>query len=114
DKIPLPPDFAGKREGQPPAAFAVNQPNYGITEQQAKQIIQAYYAATSYVDAQVGAVLEALEKNGLLENTIIVLFGDHGWHLGEHGVWQKMSLFEESARVPLIISAPGHKAKGQG
>src|SRR5205823_4217551 len=81
DKIPLPPDFAGKREGQPPAAFAVNPPNYGITEQQAKEVIQAYYAATSYVDAQVGAVLDALEKNGLLENTIIVLFGDHGWHL---------------------------------
>ena len=114
DKIQLPKDFAGKREGQPPAAFAVNPPNYGITEQQAKEIIRAYYAATTFVDAQVGVVLDALEKNGLLENTIIVLWGDHGWHLGEHGVWQKMSLFEESARVPLIISAPGHKAKGQG
>lgn len=114
DKIELPKSFAGKREGQPPAAFPVNPPNYGISEEQAKECIRAYYASVSYVDAQVGIVLDELEALGLLEDTIIVLWGDHGWHLGEHGLWQKMSLFEESARVPLIISAPGQKTRGEG
>ncbi len=114
DKIELPKDFNAKRDGQPAAAFPVNPPNYGITEKEAKECLRAYYASVSFVDAQVGIVLEALEKEGLLDNTIIVLWGDHGWHLGEHGLWQKMTLFEESARVPLIISAPGQKTRGQG
>jgi uncharacterized sulfatase len=113
DKIKLPASFNSKRENQPAAAFPVNPPNYGISEEQAKECIRAYYASVSHMDAQVGVVLDALEKLGLLDNTIIVLFSDHGWHLGEHGLWQKLTVFEESARVPLIISAPGQKTKGQ-
>ena len=84
----------------------------GLTLSQRKQIIQGYYAAVSYVDAQVGRVLSALEQQGLSDNTIVVLLSDHGYELGQHGLWQKGSLFEGSARTPLIIYAP--KAKGNG
>lgn len=73
----------------------------------AKTIKCAYYATTSFVDAQVGRVLKKLEETGLDKNTIIIFTSDHGYHLGEHGHWQKQTLFELSTRVPLIISGPG-------
>jgi iduronate 2-sulfatase len=113
DKIKLPRGPANDRADIPAAALTVNPPNYGLSEREQREMIQAYYASVTFMDAQVGLLLEALERLGLRENTIVVLFGDHGWHLGEHGLWQKMTLFEESCRVPLLISAPGSKAPGK-
>ncbi|OAI54897.1 iduronate-2-sulfatase [Planctomycetaceae bacterium SCGC AG-212-F19] len=108
----LPKEPAGHMDNVPAVATVVKPANYGLKEAQIKEFLQAYHASVSFVDAQVGRLLEALEKNKLADNTIVVFFSDHGWLLGEHGQWQKMSLFEESARVPLIIYVP--KAKGNG
>jgi len=83
-----------------------------ITEDQRAGYTWAYYATISYVDAQLGKLLDALKQNGLADDTIVVLFGDNGFHLGEHRSWGKNMVFEPAARVPLIISAPGSR-KGQ-
>jgi iduronate 2-sulfatase len=75
-----------------------------------RTLIHGYHAATSYMDAQVGRVLAELDKLGLAQNTIIVLWGDHGWHLGDHGIWCKHTNYEQAARIPLLVAAPGMKA----
>lgn len=80
-----------------------------VTQEQAIHLIHGYYAATSYMDAQLGKVLDALDASGLADNTIIVLWGDHGWHLGDHGMWCKHTNYEQAARIPVIVAAPGIK-----
>jgi len=78
-----------------------------ITTAEARTLRHGYYAATSYVDAQVGKVLDALDRLGLTEKTIVVLWGDHGWHLGDLGMWGKHTTYEFSLRSPLVVRAPG-------
>ena len=75
-----------------------------------KELIHGYYAAVSYTDAQIGILLNTLDSLGLTKNTVIVLWGDHGWHLGDHSLWCKHTDFEQATHAPLIISAPGFKA----
>ena len=72
----------------------------------ARHLVHGYYAATSYVDAQIGRLLDALDATGLAATTIVVLWGDHGWHLGDHGMWSKHTNYEQATRIPLIVAAP--------
>ena len=80
-----------------------------MPDEQARDLIHAYYACVSYVDAQIGRLLDRLVQLDLAENTIVVLWGDHGWQLGEHGMWDKHSNFETSTHAPLIVRVPGQK-----
>ena len=99
----------------PTAAFAHNcpVPNYNLPRKTLLQATQAYYACVSFIDAQVGRLLNALDRLELTENTIVVFWSDHGYHLGEHnGIWQKRTLFEQGARAPLIIRSPRQSGNG--
>ena len=112
EKMALPQEPAGHLDAVPAAALTVKPANYGLKDDQIKHFLQGYHASVSFVDAQLGRLLEALDRLKLADNTVVVFMSDHGWLLGEHGQWQKRSLFEQSARVPLVIRAP--KAKGNG
>ncbi len=105
------PDFAGK------TIMELNQykpiPNDPpLTEEMTRTLIHGYYASMSYMDAQLGRVLDELSRLGLDENTIIVLWGDHGYHLGDHGMWTKHTNYEQANRIPMLISAPGFTQSG--
>lgn len=115
ESITLPEAPANDVDDIPAPARNGSVPGYAMTStpEQRRASIRAYLACVSYVDAQVGYMMESLKEQGLLENTIVVFTSDHGWHLGEHDLWHKRSLFEESAGVPLIISAPGLKGNGR-
>lgn len=116
ESIVLPEAPADDREDIPVPAFAHNNPtpNYGLDELTCRKSLQAYRACVSFVDAQVGRLLDALDELKLADNTIVVLWSDHGYHLGEHqGIWQKRTLFEEGARAPLFIRAPGAGGNGR-
>ena len=104
----------GDRDDIPPAALADRPKQRELTVAKRKEIIQAYYASTTLMDAQVGRLLDALERLDLASRTVVVFVSDHGYHLGHHGLWQKGDLFEGSARVPLIIAVPGTRHGGKG
>jgi arylsulfatase A-like enzyme len=120
-KMPLPVDFA-PRPTVPPGFPKLSVPprssdlfiGRDASEAEAREVIRAYYASTSYADYNVGRVLDALERLKLRDNTIIVFWGDHGYHLGEKGKWSKHnSLFEIGTRVPLMIVMPGARGNGK-
>ncbi len=115
DQMRLPYAPAGDRDDIPTAAFAHNcpVPNYNLEQPVLLGATQAYYACVSFVDAQVGRLLDALDRLQLADRTIVVFWSDHGYHLGEHnGIWQKRTLFEQGARAPLIIRSPGVGGNG--
>ena len=77
-----------------------------------RELIHGYHACVSYIDAQVGRLIDGLAAAGVADNTVVVLWGDHGWHLGDHGMWCKHTNYEQATRVPLIIYAPGRTQAG--
>lgn len=84
--------------------------NGPVPDELQRTLIHGYHAAVSYMDAQVGRVLDELDRQGLARNTIVVLWGDHGWHLGDHGMWCKHTNYEQAARIPLLVAAPAAPA----
>jgi arylsulfatase A-like enzyme len=114
-KIPLPPDFGPRPTVPPGFPEATVPPRSGdlfigrdASPAEAREMIEAYYASVTFVDRQLGRVMEALDRHKLRERTVIILFGDHGYHLGEKGKWSKHnSVFEVACRVPMIVCLPG-------
>ena len=110
DKVKFEPEDPAALAKVLPASYGlVGFQNLDLTVDQQRSFVRAYYAATSFMDAQVGRVLDALKPLGLDRNTIIIFTSDHGFLLGEHGQWEKQMLFEGSVKVPLIINMPGAK-----
>lgn len=111
DKISLPVVDPDHKKGVPAAAFlSFKKDEEQLTDDLRKKATQAYLASISFMDAQVGRIINELDRLKLGDDTLIVFTSDHGYHMGEHGLWQKRSIFEESARVPLIIVDPKSKS----
>ena len=109
EKMKIPPQIAGDLDDIPPAGRGPDGKGLNEMELSRRRMWQAYYGSVTFMDEQLGKVLDELERLGLRDSTAIVFTTDHGYHLGEHGFWQKANLHEEVVRVPLIISAPGIK-----
>lgn len=108
EKLALPPKLPGDWDDIPKAGINYKtSENMKMDERRQKKALGGYYAAVTYLDTRVGVVLDALERSGKKDETIIVFTSDHGYHLGEHDFWAKVSLRDESSGVPLIIRVPG-------
>ena len=121
-EIDLPDNYYPPEDGPEEAIHNFGElRNYGgvpkkgpISDAMARTLIRGYYACVSYTDAQIGKVLDALESEGLSDNTIVILWGDHGWNLGEHTLWCKHCTFENAMQAPLIIRSPNHLSTNKG
>ena len=116
-KIPDPPAPPNVKTSLYPRRVTVGNPDIFTNRQpsprEVKEAIAAYYACVSFIDSNIGMVLDELEKQGLAKNTIVFILGDHGWHLGDHGFWSKYSMLEATRRAPLWVRVPGAPANGQ-
>lgn len=117
-KLPLPtyermpegaPAFAGKVGGEINAYAPIDEkvPETEYPEDLKRTLIHGYYAGVSYVDAQIGKLMDELDRTGLAKNTIVVLWGDHGYHLGDHAIWTKHTNYEQATHLPLVFAGPG-------
>ncbi len=116
-KIPLPHAPRAADQGVPDLAVRFGRSadiwmSRKPSDDEVKATIAAYYGCVTFLDTQLGLVLDSLEKSGLADNTIVIFFSDHGFHLGEHGHWSKYTLFEQSTRVPVIVHIPGNASNG--
>lgn len=116
EKLPMPefekdpegaPQYAVKRKGEIIQFDPIPEDEHVYSRELTRKLIHGYYASMSYMDAQLGRVMDELERLQMSDNTVIVLWGDHGWHLGDHGYWTKHTNYEQANIIPLIIVAPG-------
>lgn len=112
--IPVPKFDESELKIAPEYAYFTKPANWGMTELQRREALRGYYASIAFMDAQVGKLLDALDRLKLADNTTVVFWGDNGYHLGEHGQWMKQMVFEPAARIPLLIGGAGVKARGVG
>lgn len=112
DKIQLPKHDAESDKALPPIVRQIHPDNYGLPESDLKDCLRGYYASISFVDAQIGRLLQELDRLGLSDNTLVVFWSDHGYLNGEHGQWMKQLLFDPSPRMPMIIYDPSSKGNG--
>jgi uncharacterized sulfatase len=112
ESITLPKRDAESDKALPDIARNIRPDDYGVPEKDLKDCVRAYYASVSFVDAQLGRLLDAVERLGLADDTLIVFWSDHGFLLGEHGQWQKQLLFDPSPRTPLIVYDPNAEGNG--
>lgn len=114
NEIQVPPFSPDEMRIAPEWAYFTKPANWGMSAQERRETIRAYYASISFVDAQVGRLLDALDRLRLTANTVVVFWADHGYHLGEHGQWMKQTLFEPPTRVPLLIGGAGIPVQSRG